>query len=259
MNDATHPIYIGTLLLEPNRHRPGRVPTFLVSEWIGRFQEAGLDGIELWENHAALASAAEVAALGASPLPVTIFNSYITFCDATPQDLQRLADLLAATNAQGVKFNFTRDASRAEEDIAAVATWRETLPAGMRVFCECHPGTIVEEPSAAARVFDRLGRDRYEAMVHPFTQIDRLGEWFAALGPMITHAHVQIRDAENRFERLDRQPDTVRRSLDAMRAAGFTGSFTLEFTEGANQPGDTPERMWENALHDLAYLRAALR
>ena len=44
-------VYIGTILLEANRHRPGKVPTYLVSQWSQRFVQAGFDGVELWENH----------------------------------------------------------------------------------------------------------------------------------------------------------------------------------------------------------------
>jgi len=41
---APNDIYVGTILLEVNRHKPGKVPTILVSEWIGRSAEAGFDG-----------------------------------------------------------------------------------------------------------------------------------------------------------------------------------------------------------------------
>ena len=55
-------IYIGTILLERNRWTRDKKPTCLVSEWIPRFKEAGFDGMELWENHAALASSTELKA-----------------------------------------------------------------------------------------------------------------------------------------------------------------------------------------------------
>ena len=43
MHQHTDPVYIGSILLEPNRHKPSRVPTLHVSEWIDRFAAAGFD------------------------------------------------------------------------------------------------------------------------------------------------------------------------------------------------------------------------
>ena len=45
-------IYIGTILLEVNRWTAGKEPSYLVSEWVERFAEAGFDGMELWQFHA---------------------------------------------------------------------------------------------------------------------------------------------------------------------------------------------------------------
>lgn len=47
-------VLIGTILLEPNRWKPGKLPSFRVSQWLDRFADAGFAGVELWENHAAL-------------------------------------------------------------------------------------------------------------------------------------------------------------------------------------------------------------
>lgn len=37
-----HQIYIATVLLEPNRWAPGKIPTVRVGDWLDRFAEAGL-------------------------------------------------------------------------------------------------------------------------------------------------------------------------------------------------------------------------
>ena len=68
MSEVQHEVLIGSILLEVNRHRSGRTPTYRVSDWLERFREAGFDGVELWENHATAAPEEEVQALAASPL-----------------------------------------------------------------------------------------------------------------------------------------------------------------------------------------------
>lgn len=257
MTDSHDRIYIGTILLEINRHRGAKMPTFRVSEWLDRFAAAGFDGVELWENHAALAPEEELADLASSPVPIAIYNGYATFWDgsAGPAASTRLS---ARVGARAIKFNFTRDASHSEEDIRGVADWRAALPAGTAALCECHPGTIAETPGQAAAIFGRLGRDRYEAIVHPLTRPEGLREWFRALGPMITHAHLQARGDDGQPVRLDRDPRLLRDTIRLLREEGFCGSYTLEFTEGMNRPGENIADLWQNALRDLAFLREAL-
>lgn len=257
MSEARDEIYIGSILLEANRHRAGKAPTFRVSEWLDRFREAGFDGVELWENHATLAPDEEVRALAASSLPMAVYNAYATFWDGSrgPADSTAMARRLGS---RAVKFNFSRDAAQTEADLRGVAAWERGLPDGIRALCECHPGTIAETPAQAAALFDRLGRERFDVLVHPFSRPEGLSEWFQVLGPMVTHVHVQMRDEDNLPIRLDRRPAFVRDTVRLMRDAGFRGSWTLEFTEGTNRPGENIDDLWANALLDLAFLREAL-
>jgi len=251
-------IYIGTILLEPNRHKPGRIPSIRVSEWLDRFESAGFHGMELWENHAALVPEEEVTALAQADLPVAVFNSYATFTDADREHTERTTELIRRLGARGVKFNFCRDAALTDEVVRNVDAWRDTLPEGVRLLCECHPGTIAQTPEQAAALFDRLGRDRFQVIATPFADPETLPRWFELLGPMITHAHVQLRDADGMPQRLDRRPNLVRETLRIMREEGFQGSFTLEFTEGMNRPDENVTDLWRNAVLDLAYLRELL-
>src|SRR5216117_3476335 len=100
---------LGTVLLEVNRHRPGKQPTFRVSDWMSRIAQAGFEGIELWENHAASAGEDEVALLKAGALPVVIFNTYAGFLDGEEGPRERAADLVKQLGAAAVKFNFGAD------------------------------------------------------------------------------------------------------------------------------------------------------
>lgn len=253
-----HEIYMGTILLEVNRHKPGRVPTVLVSDWIDRITQVGFDGLELWENHAVLASEDEIGRIRASGMPVSVYNTYARFTQDTATERASATECTRRLGAAGVKFNFDRDTSLRDDNLRQVAAWRDTLPPGIRALCECHPGTLAETPEQAAALFDQLGHDRYEMIVHPVARPSELPGWFQTFGPRVTHAHMQLRDQDNLPILLERRPALVRDTLHLMREEGFTGSFTLEFTEGTNRPGENTELLWANALRDLQFLREAL-
>ena len=163
MNDYRDHIYIATVLLEKNRWLDGeRRPSLLVSDWLSRFQDAGFDGIELWQNHALLASPDEIDALRRSPVPVRILNSYAGCEDQSDDERGRSAEAARLLLADGMKFNFGREPTRHEEYVRNVQAWRRQLPADFRFLCECHGGTTMEDPKRASETFNRLGCDDYE-------------------------------------------------------------------------------------------------
>lgn len=251
-------VYIGTILLERNRWAPGRQPTYRVSEWVDRFREAGFDGMELWENHAALCPPEELAALEHSPLPIAVFNSYCSFDDGGKADRERAIRLANQLRAGGVKFNMGPHPTLRDAYVENVLAWRAGFAAETRILCECHPGTILEEPESAAAAFADLGTDRFQAIVHPFFVPDRLREWFRHLGPAITHTHIQMRDGNGLLQRLSSDPARVKETLRILREEGFRGSFTLEFTEGVSTPDEEIKRLFQAACDDLQFLREHL-
>ena len=58
--------------------------------------------------------------------------------------------------------------------------------------------------------------------------------------------------------RLDREPDFIRNAIGILREAGYTGGYTLEFTEGMNTDNENIEDLYDNALRDLAVLKEVL-
>lgn len=251
-------IYIGTILLEPNRWAKGRRPTFRVSEWADRLAEAGFDGMELWEPHATLAPAGETDALARSPLPVAIFNSYAAMDEAGAADRATAGELAVRLGARAVKFNVGDDPAQRAAYLQAVRQWRAELADDVTLLCEVHPGTIIETPAAARSFFDELGVGGWEIIVHPFNRLETLGAWLDAFGPAVTHAHLQMRDEDNRVVRFDRRPGRARKAVEMLREAGFAGTASLEFTEGTGESGESVERLLENAVRDLAFLREVL-
>lgn len=252
-------IFIGTILLEPNRWGDPKTPTYRVSEWIPRFREAGFDGMELWEYHATRCAAGELAALEASTFPVAVYNTYCGFGDASESDRGLATGMVERLGASGVKFNLGRDPAQRDAYMRNLRTWIESLPDDCRLLCECHGGTIVEESAKAARFFAELGGDRCQIIVHALmADPDLLEEWFRLCGPSITHVHIQLRDEGGTYMRLDRSPARVREALHIMDEEGFQGSFTLEFTEGTRAPNENMENLWHAALSDLHFLRENL-
>jgi len=257
MADIDRRIYLGTILLEPNRWGTPRTPTYCVGDWLERFAAAGFDGMELWEYHATLADETERAALDASPIPVAVFNTYCGFEDEAAGDRARAVEMVRRFGAGGVKFNVGKEPGRRGEYLRNLCRWADAMPAGCRLLCECHGGTILEQPAAAAAFFEEAGLEQLQAIVHCFADTAKLVEWLDCLGPAVTHAHVALR-RDGRFARLRAAPAHADECLAVLRRAGYAGSFTLEFTEGTSTPDDKPETLWPAALDDLAFLRERL-
>lgn len=244
-------IYLGTVLLEANRWAKDRTPTYRVSEWLERIAAAGFDGIELWENHATLADSAELSALHGSTVPVRIFNSYVPL-DAGGENARRgVAGLVRDLKAGAIKFNVSNSAETMESELRAVREWAALMP-GVDLLCECHPGTVLEDPADASRAL--AGYPEIGVIVHPFSCPD-LAAWFKHLGPRIRHAHVQMRDPEWRWLRLRDQAALVHERLAIMRGVGYAGSFTVEFTAGVGVAPEDREALFAAACDDLAFLR----
>ncbi len=250
-------IYIATVLLEKNRWEDDRQqPSYLVSEWMGRFAEAGFDGVELWENHAKLCGPEELAAIEACPLPVAVFSSYAKMDNEGQAARDKAVELTKRLGAAGVKFNVQRDPSRRGIYMKNLKAWRTQFPSEVSLLCECHSGTILEEPAEARKFFDEIGPNDWGVIIHPFRAPETVKTWFEQFGPAVTHAHLQMRDGR-KLLRLDRKPDRAKQAIRILREEGFCGSFTLEFTEGIG-PGEKIEELFRNATIDLEFLREAL-
>ena len=254
--DGSGEIYIGSVLLEKNRWTEHKQPSFRVSDWMERFREDGFDGVELWANHAA--DAAELELLRTSTRPISIFNSYAAFSGAERAEREQSARLTETLKSPRVKYNVGADREQRETYMENLRTLRNQLPAAVTLLCECHPGTLIEDAPDAQRFFDELGLKGHGIIVHPFSRRETLVEWFETFGPAIQHAHLQMRDENDRMTRFDRHPRQVRDALNIMKDYGFQGSFTLEFTEGTGQPDEDIETLYGNALRDFAYLNEML-
>ncbi len=245
--------YLGTVLLEANRWTAQRTPTYRVSDWLARIAAAGFDGLELWENHLALADERERAALRNSSLPVAVFNSYAKLEESGVAARSQAAGLVRDLRARAVKFNVGSSPERLDRDLRATREWAALMP-GVDLLCECHPGTALEDPAVAAQAladYPEIG-----VIVHPFSCPD-LEAWTKNLGGKIAHCHIQMLDNGRQLCRLRERSEVVRSRLALLRDCGYSGSFTIEFTAGVGAPPENRDALFAAACDDLAFLQEA--
>lgn len=254
-------IYLASVALEPNRWKgpDKRRPSFAVSAWSDKAREAGFDGWELWEFHFHLADDGEKEALSGIQPPVRIFNTYQlpgydTF--ASWQDVVRAVEVLGAP-VHGIKFNLGKGEVPVETQVEEALRWGDALPDGVRMLCECHPGTVLETPEAAARAFGLWPRERFSAIMHPMRDDpDHIPDWFDALGDRITHLHWQARGDNKKVCPLGEKRELLEVVGNSLQKAGFRGTHSVEFVHGLGQPWEGVETLFASAVEDLRVLRA---
>lgn len=258
----TPPVLLASIALEPNRWKKAaeKVPSLKVSEWGRRAAEAGFAGWELWEHHYFLADGDERAGLAGMDPPVRIFNTYLIPGIDDASAWQRVADAVKALcpDVGGIKFNLGREDVPVDRQVEAALRWADQLPEEVRMLCECHPGTVLEEPGAAARAFQRWPAERFAAILHPMNadpgHIDR---WFEVLGSRITHLHWQGRDDNRRVRRLGDLRERLDVAILSLQRNGFSGTQSVEFVEGLGRPGECVAGLFEAAAADRKALGEA--
>lgn len=257
---ADDAVLLGTVAIEPNRwglRSPDRRPLAVVADWLDPAREAGFDGVELWENHATMASEDDVAALAGSGLPVPVFNSYASFEDEDDAARDAARGWMERLGATAIKYNVGNDPAEADRYGARLARFVDALPDATAAICECHRGSAADDPAVAARILAAAGPpEKSQALVHLGEDDAYLDAMFDALGDRIRHVHVNFLNHGN--PPLAELGDDLARRVEALRARGFRGSWTLEFVTGVGSETDEPGPMVETAVRELAVLRGAL-
>ena len=262
MTHLTPPVFLASIALEPNRWKGGdrRVPSFMVSRFNAPAKSAGFRGWELWEPHFFLADVAEKERLRESPLPIRIFNTYLRPGIDDKAEWEKVVEAITFLGEQveGVKFNLGKaDSLSPGEQIEAALDWAEALPGNVRMLCENHPGTLLEEPAEADRAFQAWPSDRFGAILHPLAgEESHCSRWLEALPDRIEHLHWQARGPDNKLGPLADQGQKLDSAIAALRAAGFAGSQSIEFVEGTGQPGEAPESLFQAAAADQKILHS---
>ena len=257
-------VLLGTVNIEPNRWGlavHGGMPVSLPRDWVPLLEDAGFDGLELWERHARSVDADDLAALDSAPVPVVVFNSYASWDPENDKYRDRAARWVERFGATGVKFNVGADPEMEAEFTERLARFDARVPAGVRLICECHRNTLTETPSVALRMFESVGgSDRTQATVHVHPHIDPgLEEALDVLGERVTHVHVQMRTVEPDIKPED-LADQIVDQVELIRDRGAPQTWTIEFSHGVGTDShDTVDWILPNAIRDATAVRLALR
>ena len=246
-------IYLSTVAMEKNRWS-SKVPSYAISDYALRALSDGFAGLELWENHLLAADEAEQRRLYACGVPI-LYNTYLHFSEGVTDSMRRVADSIARLGAKAVKFNLDRSVGALASQLDTLMAFAGMLEPDVRLLCECHPGTPMEAPTEAARIFAQLPTSRFGAIVHLAPVKGENARRFELYGPRITHLHSQLRmPGSDLRTRLDEQPGIARDLLRALLAWGFTGTASIEFT----RDGDTVEETYQNCVADLLFIKEAI-
>lgn len=248
-------MYIGTVCLEKNRWG-SKEPSFKVSEWADRFKADGLDGIELWENHYLRADEAEQKALGDGVLPITIFNSYVGFTDEEADARRMAAEAITTLQAPALKYNLGHDNDKTDEFRRNLLAWAEILPSNCRLICECHQGTVLDTIKAASEFYADLDPEKFQIMVHPSADLDKVKPWFDVCGDRIAQLHLQMRPDESDPTTPDGRK-ALEAALSVIKDYAYKGGLTIEFTRGIGRDENIDD-IYANACTDLKICREIL-
>jgi len=252
---SKHRVSLGTIALEVNRWSADRNPSYSVSEWITKIKATGFDGLELWENHVLLAEG-EAEKIVASGFPVEVYNHYGMFTNAE-EDVYKREKAIKMINflgAKAVKYNVGNTPKLLDEYKENVLRFADALPVDCVLLCENHAGTLLETDDAIEAFFDGLSPEKFALVIHPFEEPEVLLAKFKRHGARIAHIHSQLSKGNERL-RLDRWPERVQACFDIMKENGFSGDFTVEFTELTAAPGENIDDLFANAVLDLKYIR----
>ncbi len=264
-------IYLATICIEKNRWAKERRSSIDLFEYIPLIADAGFNGIELWEQHAtgldpeALARARDLAL--EKRCPIVIYNTYVL---TIPEERhvahrRRLDEIGRALGVRAYKYNITtaaRLARRAGEEAGAseqeqgagreaalrfVRDWAAETDADF--LCECHGGTIMEEPGPAAEVLRELGPGRFGAILHSLTDEDEAFERdLEHKKELLRHVHVPY---------ADRHRERIAARVKRLRDTGARLTWSIEFSSPVTDGADN-ETCFRAAVEDLRFLRSCL-
>lgn len=253
MSQSKERIFLGTVLLERNRwNKEDRSPSFLVSDWTQRIADDGFDGLEIWQDHAAMTDEEELERLRTGPSPVILFNSYASVEPEDTEGRQRTAELVKFFDAEGMKFNFGKDPERQNIYIDVVREWSKMFKPGYRMISENHRGTTTANAKLAASAYEQLEGINMGGIIHFNNDEESYRERFAVYGKFLTHIHCMLSSEDGPMPE-----EEVCKRVAWLKDFGFSGTYTIEFTEGVRS-GLSIEELYKNAVRDFLMLRKCL-
>jgi hypothetical protein len=246
-------VNLSSLLLEKNRSN-GKGPSLLVSEWMEEAGEAGFAGIEIWINHLLFSSRSEWDLIrdrsGDADLPIVAITAALPLdgSDKSQRFRESLIEACDYFRPETLKLGLADLAS--ENTLGFLKEWSRDVPREVGLSVDGGEST-----GAAALARVRAALDgRFQGVLHPFLFAPRdLEAAFEAAGEFISNLGVQSRKGGQGIL-LEETAEESRKVISLVRARGFKGTWTLESTKGAGQPGEHIERLFDNAEKDLNFL-----
>ena len=244
-------IYLATVGIERLRWAKPKRSSIDLHSYIPRIAEAGFDGIELWEFHATGLAEDELERARAvardAGCPLTILSTYVTTVptDENVEHRRRLNHTARLLGAEAYKYNI-RGPSR-EDAVRFVLDW--AAETDVLFLCECHGGTLMEEPETAAGILLELGPERFPAILHSLAAADDEFERDLALkGNMLRHVHVQ---------RAGEERELIAARTKRLGEMGLALTWSIEFSAAVSDNADN-ETCFAAAVEDMKFLRECL-
>ena len=250
-------IYLGTVALEKNRWAAGRIPSFQVSDLLPAITDNGFDGVELWQYHYTHATDEEKEKLAASGVPFYL-STYISIVNRNEEVYKEIGDAAKAIGAKGLKYNFGKRLDTAPDIDSQIENLKclcGYLPDDTKLLCECHAGTIMEDPELAGEVFSKLDKERFGAIIHLETATDFADQCFKNYGDRIWHIHCAYKNGTDGFVAMDDGTGNVEELIKYYSSKGFNGSYAIEFVKFEPDA----ESHLKHAIEDVKYLKKIIK
>jgi hypothetical protein len=253
---GTASIYLSTFLLERNRWN-GKGPSLVVSDWIEPIAEAGFHGLEIWAPHLFFSSRSEWEAIrekaSAAGLPIVFLSARLSL-DASDKSarqrdsLQEAADYFAP---QGIKLGLGNRAM--EDQCSFLGEWGRDLPRGMQLVCAWEGGE-----NALASCRQKIG-SRFRCSLNPFLPGPEAFESACSQAGMDAVVDLGVKIlADGKGLALRDAGESCLAAVSLSRRLGFHGSWSLECTAGAGEPGENIDILFDEAEEDLNFLAGIL-
>jgi len=250
-------VNLSTLLLEKNRSN-GKGPSLLVSDWVEEAGEAGFAGLEVWINHLLFSSRSEWELIrehsGDADLPIAALVAALPLdrSDKSQRFRESVLEACDYFRPDALKLGMANIGS--DEALGSLKEWSRDLPRDILLLIDGGEGASA---SALARAHSVLAEGRFKGVLRPFLFAPKeLEAAFDAAGGFIANLGVQARKGGQRIL-LEENRDEHQKIISVLRGRGFTGTWTLESTKGGGLPGESIEKMFDNAEKDLNFLTEA--
>lgn len=247
-------VILSTLLLEKNRSN-GKGPSLLVSDWVEDAGEAGFTGLEIWINHLLFSSRSEWelirehAADADLPIAALAGNLPLDGSDKSQRFRETILEACDYFGPDALKLGLANPGS--DDALGFLKEWSRDVPRDCLLLVDGGESVLAD---ALARAHGVLADSRFKAVLRPFLFAPKeLEAAFEKAGDFIANLGIQARKGGQRIL-LEENADEHWKIISLLRARKFTGTWTLESTKGAGLPGESIEKMFDNAEKDLNFL-----